>query len=131
MASIMPTRSDSKPKAHGPASLDSSKRWLSKLFYDELSRHEDTGGDLRTRAQVLVEGIVSMATDKEKDDYVRLAASKFIVEHLEGKPQQMQDDRREQMPQLVICVGDPAAVAAASVPMRSVTPEEDSDGADE
>lgn len=127
MASIAPTQNGSPPKTRGPAALDGSKRWLSKLFYDELNRSEDFGGDLRTRAQVLVEGIVNMATDSEKDDYVRLAASKFIVEHLEGKPQQMQDDRREQMPQLVICVGDPAAVAAASVPVRDVTPEEEPD----
>ena len=108
MAVLAPTQNERRPTVREMPSFAATKRWLSKTFYEELNRHVATDdGDYRTNAQLMVEGVVSMATDPTKDDYVRLAASKFIVEHLEGKASAMQEERHEEMPRLVICVGDP------------------------
>lgn len=88
-------------------SFADTKRWLSNEFYqclNQFSINED--GERVTNAQAMVQGIVDMATDPEKDDYVRLAASKFIIEHMEGKASAMTEDKHEEMPQIIINVGD-------------------------
>ena len=87
-------------------SMAASKRWISNQFYQALNRHMETNedGDSITYAQKMIEGVIDMATDDERDDYVRLAATKFIVEHMEGKAGTMQDETHEEMPQIVINV---------------------------
>lgn len=107
MGSIIPATTRRKEKALAPQkSMASSKRWISDQFYQALNRHmgvNDDGEDI-TYAQKMVEGVVDMATDDERDDYVRLAATKFIVEHMEGKAGTIQEERHEEMPQIVINV---------------------------
>lgn len=88
-------------------SFADTKRWLSGEIYQALSRFkENPDGDSITYAQDMIQDLVDMATDREQDAYLRLAAKKFIVEHLEGKAQTMSDEVKEEMPKLVICVGD-------------------------
>lgn len=107
MASIIPVSTRRQEKAIVPQkSMASSKRWISDQFYQALNRHmgvNDDGEDV-TYAQKMIEGVVEMATDDERDDYVRLAATKFIIEHMEGKASTMKEESHEEMPQIVINV---------------------------
>lgn len=105
-----------------------TKRWISGEFYQALNRHMTTpDGNSVTYMQQMVASVVDMATDPERDDYARLAATKFIVEHLEGKAQTMSDDRHEEMPKLVICVQGTSAdqIRKAAKELEGTEPPED------
>lgn len=106
MANIIPSPSGAVQKIEPQKSFASTKRLISNMFYKSLNRHMDVdkNGESVTYLQAMVDGVVDMATDKERDDYVRLAATKFVTEHLEGKAGTMQDETHEEMPQIVINV---------------------------
>lgn len=106
MSEITGITSYNKDKGVSPRkSFADTKRWLSNEFYQALNRHTVTNdGDMITNAQAMVNGIIDMAVNPEKDDYVRLAASKFIIEHMEGKASAMTDEKHEDIPQIVINV---------------------------
>ncbi len=101
------TISDSDTRIPARKSFADTKRWLSNEFYQCLNQFKiNENGERLTNAQAMVQGIVDMAVDPEKDDYVRLAASKFIIEHMEGKASAMTEEKHEEMPQIVINVGN-------------------------
>ena len=106
-----PRQTESLPQDVAPRkSFADTKRFISQQFYQGLNRHMTTeDGNSVTYLQQMVQGTIDMATDPERDDYVRLAATKFIVEHLEGKAATMTEEKHEEMPKLVICVGDTSA----------------------
>lgn len=109
-------------------SFASTKRWLSNAFYQELNRHAETAsGDYKTKAQLMIEGIVDMAIDPEKDDYVKLAASKFIIEHLEGKAGVAQEEHKETMPKMVIQIDKVDATIINNNAAINTNPEPKSD----
>ena len=109
-------------------SFRDTKKWLSEEFYQALNRHmtNDEGVSV-TYAQQMISGVVDMATNPEKDDYVRLAATKFITEHLEGKAGTMTEDKHEEMPKLVICVQgtSPDELKHISEQFEDAEPKED------
>ena len=114
------------------ASFSSTKKWLSNAFYQELNRYASTeDGDYRTKAQLMVEGVGNMAIDSGKDDYGRLAASKFIIEHLEGKAGVAQEEHRETMPKMVIQIDKVDATIINNNAAIDTNPEPKSDIAEE
>ena len=79
------------------------KRWISNLFYQGLNKYiESEEGNQITKAQAMVEGTIDMAINPENDNYVRLAAVKFITEHLEGKAGVVAEEKNEELPRMVI-----------------------------
>lgn len=124
--------SNATPKKASPTTQNKSfketKKWISEEFYQALNRHmvNDDGISV-TYAQQMVASVVDMATNPEKDDYLRLAATKFITEHLEGKASTMTDDRHEEMPKLVICVQgtSPSDMAETVKELEGAEPKED------
>lgn len=84
-------------------SFKDQKRWISNLFYQGLNKYiESEEGDQITKAQAMVEGTIDMAINPENDNYVRLAAVKFITEHLEGKAGVVAEEKNEELPRMVI-----------------------------
>lgn len=107
MAVLTPFQKDRERTPAPPKTFAGTKRWISQLFFNELNKHSpDSEGNLLTNGQRMVENIVRLATDSEGDPYVQLAAAKFITDRMEGKTAVMQDDVHEEMPTMVICVGD-------------------------
>lgn len=103
-----PNRENHQDKEVAPIkTFADTKRFISQQFYQALNKHFATDdGNYITYLQQMVQNTIDMAVNPEKDDYVKLAATKFIVEHLEGKAGVMTEDRHEEMPKLVICVND-------------------------
>ena len=88
-------------------SFKDQKRWISNLFYQGLNKYvESSEGDQITKAQAMVEGTIDMAVNTENDPYVRLAAVKFITEHLEGKAGVVAEEKNEQLPRLVVNINN-------------------------
>lgn len=84
-------------------SFKDQKRWISNLFYQGLNKYiESEEGDQITKAQAMVEDTIDMAINPENDNYVRLAAVKFITEHLEGKAGVVAEEKNEELPRMVI-----------------------------
>ena len=111
-----------------PKSFAGTKRWLSQLFFNELNQHAvDGSGAYKTNGQLMVENVIRLATDTEQDPYVQLAAAKFILDRMEGKAAAMQEDNHEEMPKLVICVGNatPEQMKKAVSDNEGAEPEED------
>ena len=107
MGILSPTQSKDKGMIQPQKTFAGTKRWISQLFYNQLNEHVETDrGDLVTNGQRMVENIIRLATDETGDPYVQLAAAKFITDRMEGKAAVMQDDIHEEMPTMVICVGD-------------------------
>ena len=109
-------------------SFKDQKRWISNLFYQGLNKYVTSEeGDQITNAQAMVEGTIDMAVNKENDPYLRLAAVKFITEHLEGKAATMTEDKHEEMPKLVICVQgtSPDELKHISEQFEDAEPKED------
>lgn len=110
MGTIIPTQQKTKTASPAFASFADSKRWISNEFYQGLNRYVTlSDGSRVTYAQQMVMSVIDMATNPEKDDYVRLAATKFITEHLEGKASVMKDETHEEIPKFAIVVGDSTA----------------------
>ena len=110
MAVLAPTQNRSTSEVQPQKSFAGTKRWISQLFYNQLNQHvESSNGDLITNGQKMVENIIRLATDEDGDPYVQLAAAKFITDRMEGKAAVIQDDSHEEMPKMVICVGDVSA----------------------
>lgn len=106
MGLLKPTQSAGRGELSAPKSFAGTKRWISQLFWNELNKHvAGDDGSIRTAGQVMVENVVRLATE-EGDPYVQLAAAKFITERMEGKSATMQESNHEEMPKMVICVGD-------------------------
>ena len=128
MAILAPTQNRSKSEVQPQKSFAGTKRWISQLFYTQLNQHvESMNGDLITNGQKMVENIFRLATDEEGDPYVQLAAAKFITERMEGKAATMQEDVHEEMPRMVICVGDVTSkqIKKAIVDKEGAEPKED------
>lgn len=107
MAKLAPVQNRYETVPATPKSFAGTKRWISQLFFSELNKHSsDEEGNLKTNGQLMVENVVRLATDSTGDPYVQLAAAKFISERIEGKAATMQESNHEEMPKMVICVGD-------------------------
>ncbi len=124
-----PSRDDFQVKEVSPnKTFADTKRFISQQFYQALNRHFTTdNGNYVTYLQQMVQNTIDMAVNPEKDDYVKLAATKFIVEHLEGKAGVMTDERHEEMPKLVICVNDTTneEIKKNITELEGATPKED------
>lgn len=124
-----PTRNENSiSKVEPRKSFADTKRWISNEFYQALNRHVETeSGMIVTYAQQMVQSVVEMATSPDKDDYVKLAASKFIIEHLEGKASAMQTEDKQEMPKLVICVQGTSTdeIREKAKELEGVEPKED------
>jgi hypothetical protein len=107
---LTPTQNNERNPITPQKTFAGTKRWLSQLFYNELNKHVSTDdGDYITNGQAMVRNIVRLATDSTGDPYVQLAASKFLLERMEGKAATMTEDTHEEMPKMVICVGNVSA----------------------
>ncbi len=109
-------------------SFKDQKRWISNLFYQGLNKYiESEEGDQITKAQAMVEGTIDMAVNKENDPYLRLAAVKFITEHLEGKTGVVAEEKNEELPRLVVNINNVETVSLADVneTIKSVQPKDD------
>ena len=86
------------------------KRWISNEFYHALNEFTELDDGSRvTKIQAAVRSVVDSMTDPEVDPYYRLAALKFVTEHIEGKASAMKEETHEEMPKFAIVVGDVAA----------------------
>lgn len=109
-------------------SFKDQKRWISNLFYQGLNKYVTSEeGDQITNAQAMVEGTIDMAVNKENDPYLRLAAVKFITEHLEGKAGVVAEEKNEELPRLVVNINNVETVSLADVneTIRNVQPKDD------
>ena len=109
-------------------SFKDQKRWISNLFYQGLNRYCESGdGDQITKAQAMVEGTIDMAVNTENDPYLRLAAVKFITEHLEGKAGVVAEEKNEELPRLVVNINNVEKVSLADVneTIKTVQPKDD------
>lgn len=107
LANMTPSTNEVDGDVKPRKSFADTKRFISNEFYQALNRHMPLpDGRSVTYLQQAVAKIVDMATDPERDDYTSLAAAKFMFEHLEGKASTMKEDTHQEMPKLVICVGE-------------------------
>lgn len=110
MGVIAPSQGEHhKGIAARPSYVD-QKRWISNEFYQALNEFTIMDNGMRvTKIQGAVRSVVDSMIDPEADPYYRLAALKFVTEHLEGKASAMKDETNEEMPKLVIAVDDSSA----------------------
>jgi len=90
-----------------PKSYADQKRWISNEFYRALNEYTELDdGSQVTKIQAAVKSVVDSMSDPETDPYYRLAALKFVTEHLEGKAAAMKEEQHEEMTKIAIVIGD-------------------------